>query len=884
MGAILAPWPLAGRDGELGTFEAMWALRHCQGVIIAGSAGVGKSRLAEECLAQAVRGGFKGRRATASAATAAVPLGAVAHLIPAGVDLSDPVKGFVEVARALAGPGRDRRWAVLVDDMHLLDTTSVMLLRQLMDAGLMRLIGTLRTGNPPSEAVQALSGGDEVGRIDLGAFNREQTERVLQAALGGPVTRRTVHELFSASGGNALYLRELVLGALADGSLAFNGEIWQLADGRVAGTPRLAELIAGRLAGADPKARVVLDLLALCEPVGLADARAEAQGPQVLAGLEESGLLRVTQERARTMMALAHPLYGEMLRARLSVLRRRYLLLAQVERIGRYGARRRGDTLRMAAWRLAATGTADPALLVQAAALARYAHDYPQALALLEALPKDAQTDATRLMLGEVFYELGESERAEQVLADAFERAQGEQEILAATMARTLNLFWSAARTEDALAVNDRARARVTGEAGLRMLRYSEGSMRIGSGEPARGLALLEDLGDDIRDAPDPVAWLTGAMMKPVGLEMTGRTAQAVVFAEHAYSAHLAVDDRTLYPHPAVQLLTLVYVLARNGQLAHAYAVGEHAYSELTASGIPLVRMWMALILAEVELLAGHPVRARRLYAEAAALARLTRIRRTLNAALNGVSICAALQGDLDAARQAAEEARAYPPVGFYLHYEYLASAWLAAACGDLRKARSVLTEGAAKVRAAGMIPAEALLLTDTARLGGAQNVTDRLAELAAACDGTLISACADFAAALAADDPDLLMAVAEELQETSADLLVAEAATAAAAAYGKAGNTHKATAATQQAQAYAALYQGARTPLLTTAKTTAALTTREKEIALLAAAGTASKDMAERLHLSVRTVDNHLQHAYAKLGITTRRELASVLGPGFRS
>ncbi|HZX36961.1 MAG TPA: hypothetical protein VFF37_01245, partial [Streptomyces sp.] len=28
----------------------------------------------------------------------------------------------------------------------------------------------------------------------------------------------------------------------------------------------------------------------------------------------------------------------------------------------------------------------------------------------------------------------------------------------------------------------------------------------------------------------------------------------------------------------------------------------------------------------------------------------------------------------------------------------------------------------------------------------------------------------------------------------------------------------------------------------------------------------------------SVRTVNNHLQHAYTKLGVTTRRELAAVL------
>jgi len=55
-------------------------------------------------------------------------------------------------------------------------------------------------------------------------------------------------------------------------------------------------------------------------------------------------------------------------------------------------------------------------------------------------------------------------------------------------------------------------------------------------------------------------------------------------------------------------------------------------------------------------------------------------------------------------------------------------------------------------------------------------------------------------------------------------------------------------------------------------------LTRREHEIAGLAAAGVPSREIVERLFLSIRTVDNHLQNVYAKLGITSREELARVL------
>ena len=55
-------------------------------------------------------------------------------------------------------------------------------------------------------------------------------------------------------------------------------------------------------------------------------------------------------------------------------------------------------------------------------------------------------------------------------------------------------------------------------------------------------------------------------------------------------------------------------------------------------------------------------------------------------------------------------------------------------------------------------------------------------------------------------------------------------------------------------------------------------LTAREREICTLAAAGVSSPEIAEKLYLSVRTVNNHLQRAYTKLGVTNRRELASAL------
>ncbi|QOR70368.1 hypothetical protein IM660_17505 [Ruania alkalisoli] len=55
-------------------------------------------------------------------------------------------------------------------------------------------------------------------------------------------------------------------------------------------------------------------------------------------------------------------------------------------------------------------------------------------------------------------------------------------------------------------------------------------------------------------------------------------------------------------------------------------------------------------------------------------------------------------------------------------------------------------------------------------------------------------------------------------------------------------------------------------------------LTRREREVAILAAGGMTSRAIAQRLVLSVRTVDSHLAGAYRKLGVCSRERLAEAL------
>jgi DNA-binding CsgD family transcriptional regulator len=124
------------------------------------------------------------------------------------------------------------------------------------------------------------------------------------------------------------------------------------------------------------------------------------------------------------------------------------------------------------------------------------------------------------------------------------------------------------------------------------------------------------------------------------------------------------------------------------------------------------------------------------------------------------------------------------------------------------------------------------------------------------------------------------LEAAAHAFEALGADLLAAEAYLAAAASYRDKGLARQATNAARRAGELAAPLGDVKTPGLSLGGSTGLdqLTRREREVAAMAAGGASSRDIAARLVLSVRTVDNHLQSIYSKLGVTSRDELARIL------
>jgi DNA-binding CsgD family transcriptional regulator/tetratricopeptide (TPR) repeat protein len=871
----LQRWPIVGRRSELEIFEQTLGSGERAGLVIHGRAGVGKTRLADECAAQAAASGHPTERVIGSRTTALMPLGAVIGLLAEGLGQPD-VDGqahmavlFERTRRALLERHEGRRLVTVADDVSLLDDVSLALLGYLAGQKTIFLVATVRTGEPVPDLLTDMWRSGSLDRIDLRDLSRTNLDTLLHLALEGPIEAGASLRFWEVTQGNPLYVRELILGAVESGALVERSGVWHLEDG-LPPTSRLQDLVEQRIGGLPDQARAVVEVLALCQPLEISYLETLA-APDVLEQLERAGLVTIVAPDGQ--VRLAHPLHAKVVRDSMPRLRVRGILLAQARRLEAMRPALGPATLRIAVWQLDAGERPDPAVLIRGAHLARDAHDFRVVRRLLEAVPVDRLDALGSLLLGEALYELGMFDAAERVLATGQALPASEHVALRLAVTRVKNAHWGLCQPEAALTINAAARAVVTSDPLVEELAADEAAVRMFSGRPDSALAVLEQLtGTDRRTR------VVRAIVGSPALAAAGRTAEAVKVAEAGYADHVALGDELAIAHPATHIINQVFALTEAGRLAEAEQLARAGAEILASHRVPIAQIWFAANLGRVAAVQGRPATARRYYAEAVGLAQANHFAGPRRLALSGLALACAMLGDAKAAARALDERAALPAFGFLGPEQQLADAWTAAAAKQTGDAAEHFKAGAARAAATGHLTTESWLLHDLMRTSAA-DTSARLGELADACDSPLVAARARHARAAQAGDPAGLADAANRFEALGALLIAAEAAASAAAAYSRAGNQREATAMRRRSSALAACCEGAVTPGLVQAESPVPLSGREREIAMLAASGLASKDIAERLYLSVRTVNNHLQHVYTKLGVSSRAELATALG-----
>jgi hypothetical protein len=316
--------------------------------------------------------------------------------------------------------------------------------------------------------VTALWKDGHLDRLEVQPLSEAEIAVLLEAVLGGPVDSRGAARMWALTCGNALYLRQLVDGEVESGRLSEVGGVWRWLGEREV-SPGLAELVDARMGQLSERVRDVLDVLALGEPLGVA-LLAQLTDPTAVEDAEGCGLVRAVRDGRRLHMRLAHPLYGEVRRARIGQLRARRLRGRIASALAGVGGRRADDTLRRAVLALDSDLEPDPQQLIAAARAAVHVLDFSLAERLARAAVAAGGGFDARLAL---VYALGWLSRGAEVeieLAALADVVDADIERTLVTIPRVGNLFWTLRQPAEAEAVLDGAAAATTDEGSRRVL------------------------------------------------------------------------------------------------------------------------------------------------------------------------------------------------------------------------------------------------------------------------------------------------------------------------------------------------------------------------------------------------------------------------------
>jgi DNA-binding CsgD family transcriptional regulator len=863
-------WPLAGRDSLVSRITTVLSASKALAVVLHGPSGIGKSRLADEAAKTLETLSWTTVRLSARTGLASMPLGGLAPLFaheqadfPA---LSrDPVALLSSAAsrvRAIAGTGNV---LLLVDDISVMDALSISVIAQLVHTKAVKLLATIGEGQPIPDAVLSMWTESAALRIDLGPLDSSECAQLLSAALGGSVALRTAEELCRAGGGSPLFVRELTLGALAAGKLVNVAGVWQLLGGPV-GTPALHDVIARRLDAMPAEQRDAVERLALCQPLPIRELRAEG-ARSALRELENSGLVAIVETGGRVTASLAQPHYVAVVRAGMSLLRVEDILLEQAEIVSQ-GPMTGDDAFRIAVWRLDAGHPSDPELLVGGARLAQGVHDHAQAAKLARAaIEAGHRGAAAHLILADALRRTGAADLA-LVAAETAATVDGSEptsDALSAQIATTLALIRhdQPGGIDAALAVLDDAQRRLPLQAPAITI--------------ARSMMLFTV--ERASEALDEIAPLLALPEQPPALRSMVAMAAAMPLAaagratEAAAEVRLLLDGAPAERDRAFALFTAASASLLGGSFETARDFALDALYESIRFDDEVSTRYAELLLGHALLDTGDITAALRWIRDAVSGAQTKGPLNLNRVALGTLAIALVLGGDARAAESALADIDEAAPEGNF--HTRLAKAMLAAERGNPAKAIEDLRAAAAEYEASGVLYLATSLLFQAARIGGAKQVAPMLDSLAARGDSPLFAARARHARALAEGDADGLADAGEEWLRLGATLYAAEAFATASVAARASNSIQLSLTLLQRSQSLAALCEGAMTPALRAAAAPDVLTKREREIADLAGRGLTSQEIATQLFLSVRTVDNHLQSSYGKLGVAGRRELA---------
>ncbi len=838
------------------------------GIVIMGGAGVGKTTLARtvtDSLPAEVHW------AGCTESSRGIPLGAFAPWV-SSTDARDPVALLAAAREALFSHGGAT--IIGVDDAHLLDRLSATLLHHIAMERVGRIVATVRSGEPVPAAVTSLWKDGYLSCIELEPLSKSESIGLVETVLGGTLEELSADVLWEASGGNPLYLRYSVEGALAAGTLTATGDVWQLRGPTVL-SAGLVGLLETRLDNAGDDAVDALRALALCEPLDI-DTLCEVVGERAVDAAELEGLLRiVSMGAAQPYARIVHPLYADVIRRRTGTATARRLRGRIAASLREHGASSPANRVRLAQLYADSDQPLDTGLLVTAAKDAMFLANLPLGERLArKAFENGGGLRAAELLSRAVLWQ-GRPGEAEQILRQFDPAGLDELELVRWGLPRLSTLFWMLGEIDGAYEILTLLHERLTHPALLLLVDSHEAAMAVHESRLDRGLAIAERVlaaPHAPTQAVDFAAFAAGLAMGPAGRGGDFEPIAARCRDDHkstdgmirvmirygdvlscVLAGRLDVAERRAAEYAeysstgqfigwAIGKITQGVVYTYRGDFPAAISTFEQALAALNAESSLAWQLPARLLLARAYAAIGRPEQADRVLADA--------------------------------------KEHSGPQMALHEPARTIAESWAVAARGGERTAADLARRAADQARRAGQFALEAEALHHAARFGS-RSVAGRLAELPARVDGVVVTLQAEHAAAVATADAAALDAVSRRFEETGFLLSAADAAAQAARWFERGWQRRQGAEAASRAKRLAAACGGATTPAIRAAVHPLPVSGREREVATLIGEGLSNREIAERLTVSVRTVEGHVYRACLKLNAADRDELAAIVRAG---
>lgn len=879
-------WMRGVRRDELQAARDALGDPHSFGIVITGDRDIGKGAF-QTALVRSLAPSTYAQTLRSTIAGAETPYGALAPLLARLPDeaLESPGATMRGIMETLVRDADGRPAVIALETPGGLDELSTATLVQLMTTGRAKVIVTAaRTSDLPQDFHWMLT-EQRIREIPLELLPEERTEQVLRDVLGGIVPRTVARLLHAMAHGNPELLYRIVGDFLLSEQLRLADGVWTLAeDAESTRSREIDDVVRSRVEREPSGVQAAIDALACARRLPL-ERLTSVFGPETVALMDESGLIHVEERNA---VSLADPIMAEVVRGWLSIPRRRELRaliignaepqlasLSVVELLGYAAWTRECQTVLPASHAIAAAG----------AALRLY--DPRFALDCLEGVPRVRSTWATVQRLRATAYlALGQRVQAhsmlEQVTEDELD-GLGPVEFAGFIEALVVAKRVLSSREHEIGPLIDDARARLLVQAGLSDVPDEET-------ERARATLELVELADAVHEGNfasvverlegaeaglrgwDPELRLRAECLLMQSLAFVGRESDALALL-HDISSELGGPAGTMRVRHEFGTRAF-YVLLLNGHWRQCLAlVRSSGRSTVPSLRIEGAHYEFAAGLALVY--AGRGSEALSVLLAATAQLEQGHVQATLGCAYAATAFAFAQQGDAAAARTYLDKVEAWSaPCNYSIKSSMdfcadMARRWIGergAAARLVASARGDLLEGRWTMAGIKLLGAtvdtgteEFTLLEEVCghRQGPLAELGRRLARGSRLRSLPDLVAAADLAAELGLDTLESrCTAVGLDVARDKGDVRSARSLQA------------RLDRLTGLVEVLPVVPQSLG-PLLTS---------REREVAVLAARGESNRTIAEEMGLSVRTVEGHLYQVFSKLGITSRSELAGLL------